>query len=59
MPMVNWLISFNCLLGIPKTVLNFLTTSTGFMVSTAVSGVALEFYMYKKSEGANLEGMQS
>lgn len=58
MPMVNWLISFNCLLGIPKTVLNFLITSTVLMVSTAVTGSAPEFYMCKKSEDANLEGMQ-
>lgn len=40
MAVLNWLVPFNCLMGIPKTVLNFLTTSTVPMVSTAVTGTA-------------------
>lgn len=58
MAVLNWLVPFNCLMGIPKTVLNFLTTSTVPMVSTAVTGTAPELHVYKKSEDANLEGMQ-
>lgn len=58
MSVVIWLVSFLYPLQISKAVLNSLTTGTVLMVSSAVTVAAPEFYWYKKSEDANLEGMQ-